>query len=192
MNLGSYDVLGYTTYSQKINIDDVDIQGIEAAGRYQISANWSLQGNYTWTDSEQQSGANAGEPLTNTAEHMANASLDWQARDNLAFSLQAELRSDRYRGWDAVLDRALYYENYEVLNLGARYDITRNITLFGRINNLLDEDFTSYATEFVDLDGDGVYTLASGRGTASEVIFTDDYNVKDAGRNFWLSLQVSF
>lgn len=192
VNLGEYDALGYTTYSQKINIDRVDIRGIEVAGRYQISENWSLNANYTWTDSEQKSGANAGQPLTNTAEHMANAGLDWDVLDSLTLSLQAEFRSDRYRDWDNTLDRALYFKSYEILNLGARYELNDNITFFGRINNLLDEDFTSYRTEFVDLDGDGTYTLATGRGADSEVIFTDDYNVKDAGRNFWLSVQLTF
>ncbi len=190
VNLGSYDQLGYTTYSQKINIDEVDIQGIEVAGRYQISDNWSLAANYTWTDSEQKSGSEAGQPLTNTAEHMANASLEWQTLDNLTLSLQAELRSDRYRGWDSVLNRTQYYENYEVWNLGLRYDLSDSITLFGRVNNLLDEDFTSYSTEFVDLNGDGVYN--TGQSAVSEVVFTDDYNVKSAGRNFWLSAQITF
>ena len=192
VNLGEYDALGYTTYRQKINIDEVDIQGIEAAGRYLINDNWALRANYTWTDSEQLSGPEAGRPLTNTAEHMANASLEWQALEALSFTLQTELRSDRYRGWDENLDRALYYKNYQVWNLGARYEFSRNITFFARINNLLDEDFTTYRTDFVDLDGDGVYTLASGRGAVSEVIFNDDYNVKDAGRNLWLSVQVTF
>ena len=192
VNLGSYDVLGYDTYSQKINIDEVEIQGIEVAGRYYINDQWSLNANYTWTDSEQKSGPQSGEPLTNTAEHMANATLDWDATSNLTFSLQAELRSDRYRGWNNTLDRAQYYENYEVLNLGIRYKISDNITLFGRVNNLMDEDFTTYQTEFIDIDNDGIYTLATGRGAVSEVIFTDDYNIKDATRNFWLSLQVTF
>ena len=192
VNLGAYDALGYETYSQNINIDEVEIQGVEAAGRYAISDNWSVRANYTWTDSEQKSGPNAGEPLTNTAEHMVNTTLDWDVSGRLTFSLQAELRSDRYRGWDNVFDRALYYQNYELMNLGIRYQMTENITLFGRINNLLDEDFTSYSTEFVDLDGDGVYTLATGRGAVSEVIFTDHYNVKDPARNFWLSVQASF
>ena len=192
VNLGSYDALGYDTYSQKINIDEVEIQGVEVAGRYLISENWSVNANYTWTDSEQKSGPQEGQPLTNTAEHMANANLEWALLSNLTLSLQAELRSDRYRSWDSVLDKPLYYKNYELLHLGLAYEITDNITFFARVNNLLDEDFTSYQTDFIDLDGDGVYTLATGRGAASEVIFTDDYNVKDAGRNFWLSVQLSF
>ncbi|UTF59264.1 TonB-dependent receptor domain-containing protein [Gilvimarinus sp. DA14] len=192
VNLGAYDALGYDTYSQKINIDKVDIQGVEIAGRYLISDNWSVNANYTWTDSEQKSGPQEGQPLTNTAEHMANASLDWAILPSVTMTLQAELRSDRYRSWDNVLDKPVYYKNYDLYHLGLNWQITDNITLYGRVNNLLDEDFTSYTTDFVDLDGDGVYTLATGRGAVSEVIFTDDYNIKDAGRNYWLSLQMSF
>ncbi|MCP8900406.1 TonB-dependent receptor domain-containing protein [Gilvimarinus xylanilyticus] len=192
VNLGEYDALGYDTYSQKINIDKVDIQGVEVAGRYLISDAWSLNANYTWTDSEQKSGPQEGQPLTNTAEHMANASLNWSILSNVTMTLQAELRSDRYRSWDSVLDKPRYYQNYDLYHLGLNWEITDNITLYGRVNNLLDEDFTSYSTEFIDLDGDGIYTLETGRGAVSEVIFTDDYNIKDAGRNYWLSLQVSF
>lgn len=192
VNLGEYDALGYDTYSQKINIDKVDIQGVEVAGRYILSDAWSLNANYTWTDSEQKSGPQEGQPLTNTAEHMANASLNWSILSNVTMTLQAELRSDRYRSWDSVLDKPRYYQNYDLYHLGLNWEITDNITLYGRVNNLLDEDFTSYTTEFVDLDGDGIYTLETGRGAVSEVIFTDDYNIKDAGRNYWLSLQMSF
>jgi len=64
---------------------------------------------------------------------------------------------------------------------------TDNIALTGRVNNLLDEDFTTYSTDFVDLNGDGLYEADS-----DEVQFTDHYNVMAAGRNYWLSLQVSF
>ncbi len=187
VNLGSYGDLGYSTYSQKINIDEVDVQGIEMAGRYLISPAWTLNANYTWTDSEQKSGSNEGEPLTNTAEHMANVTLDWQVLDSLTLSLQGELRSDRYRGWNDVLDQAQYYENYDLWNLGVRYAITSNITLTGRVNNLLDEDFTTYDTDFVDLNGDGIYEADS-----DEVQFTDHYNVMAPSRNYWLSLQVAF
>ncbi|MGJ8689767.1 MAG: TonB-dependent receptor domain-containing protein [Gammaproteobacteria bacterium] len=187
VNLGAYDSLGYSTYSQKINIDKVDINGIEVAGRYPINDSWSLNANYTWTDSEQKSGAEAGRPLTNTAEHMLNATVDWNVLDNLTLSLQSEFRSDRYRGWNTVLDEAQYYEQYELLNLGISYKVNENITLFGRVNNLLDEDFTTYSTDFVDIDGNGIYD-----GDTDEVQFTDHYNVTSASRNFWMSMQVSF
>ena len=187
VNLGAYDALGYTTYSQRINIDDVDVQGIEMAGSVVFGPDWSLTGNYTWTDSEQRSGPNAGQPLTNTAEHMANVTLSWQVMNSLTLLLQSEIRSDRYRGWNDVLDEAQYYKSYNLWDLGARYSIGERITLTGRINNLLDEDFTTYATDFVDLNSDGIYETDS-----DEVQFTDHYNIMSASRSYWLSMQWSF
>ncbi|WP_016957359.1 TonB-dependent receptor domain-containing protein [Catenovulum agarivorans] len=192
VNLGQYDQLGYETYSQKINIDEVALQGVEIAGRYQFLNNWSVYANYTWTDSEQKSGPSAGQPLTNTAEHMSNISLNWSATDNLYVYLQSELRSDRYRGYDSTLERELYYKNYSLLNLGARWTLNDNVMVSLRVNNLLDRDFTSYTTTYDDLNDDGVYEYLTGRGVVSEVNFADDYNVKDKARNFWASVSVSF
>ena len=192
VNLGDYDQLGYDTYSQKINIDEVDIQGVELAGRYAISLDWSLYANYTWTDSEQKSGSEQGLPLTNTAEHMANINLEWAATEQLNVYLQGEVRSDRYRGYDAVFERERYFEDYAILNLGARWHLNDNVTLNLRVNNLLDRDFTTYSVDYNDLNGDGVYEYLTGRGVVSEVAFTDDYNIKDKTRNFWASATVSF
>ena len=107
--------------------------------------------------------------------------------EDLNAYLQLEVRSDRYRGWNSILDKPLHYKNYHVLNLGAKYQFSENVTVNLRINNLLDEDFTSYATDYVDLDNDGIYVADN-----DEVIFTDDYNIKDKARSFWVSLNASF
>ena len=192
VNLGEYDQLGYDTYSQKINIDEVDLQGIELEGSYRLTQDWSLRANYTWTDSEQKSGPQQGQPLTNTAEHMANAWLNWQVNDSLRTYLQAEVRSDRYRGFDSVTEQQLYFKSYSLFNLGASYELTDQTQIFVRVNNLLDRDFTSYTTTYTDLNGDGEYDYVTGRGAVSEVVFTDDYNVKDKARNFWLGVTVNF
>ncbi|WP_407636170.1 TonB-dependent receptor domain-containing protein [Paraglaciecola arctica] len=192
VNLGAYDELGYSTYSQKINIDKVDIQGLEVAGRISITDDWNFSANYTWTDSEQKSGPQQGQPLTNTAEHMANITTDWTITTKLNVYLQAEIRSDRYRDWDNTLDHALYYKNYQTLNLGARYKLTDSVSVNLRVNNLLDEDFTSYSTYYADLNNDGQFEYLSGRGQISEVVFTDDYNIKDKARSFWVSLNATF
>src|SRR5690606_15107697 len=92
-NLGDFALLGYTSYAQNINIDEVRVQGVELAGRWGFAEAWSLRANYTYTDSEQLSGENAGMPLTNTAKHMANASLHWQASERLSLQLLSETRS---------------------------------------------------------------------------------------------------
>ncbi|UCZ55968.1 TonB-dependent receptor [Desulfurispirillum indicum] len=181
VNLGAYEQLGFDTYSQNINIDKVEIRGYEMAGRYQILHNLSLRANYTYTDSEQKSGANKGRPLNNTAEHMMNATLDWGVTQRLNLFLTMQAESDRYRGWDSDADKARYYKSYEVLHLGTSFKLSDAVTINARINNLLDEDFTSYQTSFTD-NNDGTYNAT----------FTDDYNNKDKARNFWVGVNVVF
>ncbi|AKC87636.1 TonB-dependent receptor domain-containing protein [Pseudoxanthomonas suwonensis] len=181
-NLGAFhDVLGVGSFSQPVNIDEVEINGVEVAGRYQIAEPFSIRANYTYTDSEQLTGPQAGRPLTNTAKHMANATLEWQPVDRFSTQLVLEARSDRYRGVDANGNH-LYFKDYEVLHLGAQYRFSDNIAVSARINNLLDQDFTSFRTTWSQ-------NAATGAWTPTHV---DDFNNKDKARNYWLSLNVSF
>ena len=69
-----------------------------------------------------------------------------------------------------------------MLHLGAQYRFRPNITISARINNLLDQDFTSFQSNFVLNPVTGVYTLQA----------IDDFNNKDKARNYWLSLNVNF
>lgn len=151
-----------------------------------------MTANYTWTDSEQKSGPEEGQPLTNTAEHMANITLNWDVTEDFSLYAQSQIRSDRYRGWDSNLDKPLYYKNYQLLTLGARYRINDYVSVNARINNLLDEDFTSYTTEYNDLNNDGTFDYVTGRGAVSEVVFLDDYNIKDRARNLWVGVNATF
>ena len=180
-NLGDYGLLNYTSYAQNINIDEAEVKGVEVAGRYQIRSKLALRANYTWTDSEQTSGANAGQPLTNTAKHMANATLDWAVTPEFSTQLSWEARSDRFRGSVDANGRLLYYKAYDVLHLGAQYRFSRWLSVNARVNNLLDEDFTSFETSFAR-NSDGSHTAS----------FVDDYNNKDKARNYWLSVNVAF
>ena len=179
-NLGAYADLGYTTYAQNINIDEAKIRGAEVAGRYRIVGPLSVRANYTYIDSEQTSGPEAGQPLTNTAKHMANATLDWAITEALSTQLTWEMRSKRYRGVDSN-DNHLYFKDYEVLHLGAQYRFNRHVSFNARVNNLLDEDFTSFQTSFTQ-NPDGTWTPT----------YVDDYNNKDKARNYWLSVNLAF
>ncbi|MFC3607827.1 TonB-dependent receptor domain-containing protein [Stutzerimonas tarimensis] len=182
--VGEYEDLGYTTSSRKTNIDEVVIQGVELAGRWQIASAWSLRGNYTYTDSEQKSGANKGQPLNQTAKHMLNTTLDWQVLPSLNLYLGMEARSKRYRG--QINDKHAYYKDYEVFHLGASYRVNDHFTVTGRIDNLLNQDFTSYQTDFV--------SCTSGNACLNgwQPSYLDDYNNKDKARSFWLSLNAAF
>ena len=77
------------------------------------------------------------------------------------------------------------YQDYTVLHLGAQYRFNEHVSVSGRINNLLDEDFTTFQTVFDDLNNDGIYTT-------NEVSYLDDYNNKDKARSVWVGINVTF
>lgn len=181
-NLGDYwEVLGLgRTISIPFNIDRARIKGAEVAGRYEFFTGLSIRANYTYTDSKQLTGTSAGQPLTQSARHMANATLDWQPLDGVSAQLSAEHRSRRYRGI-ATNGNHLYYKSYTVLNFGAQYRINDHLTISGRVNNLLDQDFRAYDVDFGD-PVNGAYTPT----------YIDHYNNKDKARSYWVSVSARF
>jgi outer membrane receptor for ferrienterochelin and colicins len=183
---GEYADLGYALSSTTVNIDKVTITGAEVAGRWQFLETLALRGNYTFTDSEQKSGANKGQPLNNSARHMTNLTLDWEATSDLKLSLVGEIRTKRYRSWDVINQQALYYKAYEVLHLGASYKASPTVTFNARINNLLDQDFTTYDLQFASC------TSGTSCFDGIQANYVDDYNNKDKARNLWLSVNVKF
>lgn len=190
---GDYGDLGYANSSKKVNIDEVTLQGVEVAGRLQILDTVGLRANYTYTDSEQKSGDDEGKPFGNIAKHMANATLDWQATDRFGLLLTLESRDKRYRSWDTVKDQAKYYKGYEVLHLGFNYKLSENVTLNGRVNNVLDLDFTEYDTTFESCTtGNDCIKPTPTSATGYVPTYEDAYNNKDKRRNYWLSLNVTF
>ncbi|KPL69285.1 TonB-dependent receptor [Erythrobacter sp. SG61-1L] len=181
-NLGDYwSVLGLgSSISIPFNIDEARIKGAEVMGRYEFFDGLSLRTNYTYTDSKQLTGPSAGQPLTQSAKHMANATLDWRVTDALSAQLSVEHRSRRYRGVDGSGNH-LYYKSYKVLNLGGQYRISDFLTISGRVNNLLNQDFRAYDVDFGD-PVNGAYTPT----------YIDHYNNKDKARSYWVSVNARF
>ncbi|WP_329847151.1 TonB-dependent receptor domain-containing protein [Stenotrophomonas hibiscicola] len=174
--------LGYSTFTQSVNIDKAETRGAELAAHVDLLDTLQLRGNYTWTRSEQTSGAQKGLPISGTtpAKHMANASLNWQVNEALSLSLIGEGRYDRYR--DTLLDangasHTRYYEDYTIFHLGGSWKATPWLTVNARVNNLLDKDFVSQSCLLI---------------SQSEFNCVDDYATKDQRRSYWISLNAKF
>ena len=162
------------TFGQRVNIDEAVTQGVEATARWAITPDWSLSGNYTFTDSEQKSGAAEGLPLTDTPEHMVNARLRWQATDRLSLNLRGEYRSDRFRGLGEARDAWGDYEAYALAHLGGTYEVNDRVTVNATIYNLFDTDFVSL--------------LPYG----TPVAWTPEYANNQEPRRLWLSVAATF
>lgn len=168
------------TFSQAINVDEAVTQGVEVAGRYQFAPAWSLNANYTYTETEQKSGDNEGWPLNDTPEHQLNAALNWQTSDRLSTWLRGEYRSERFRRTSSSINYAYDafgdYRAYSLFHLGGTYQLNQNLDLSAAIYNLLDKDFVSY--ELYDNAGTPTYA--------------NQYNNNQERRRLWLAATYSF
>lgn len=197
------------SYAQQINIDEAVTQGLELAASWTFAPAWTLSANYTYTDSEQKSGDNKGEPLTNTPEHLANAKLNWQTTDRLNLWLKSEYRGERARftsKYENLADNGRYSTNqsiydtlgkntkaYTLFHLGGSYRASENLTLNAAIYNLLDKDFVdgkAYST--YSYAGNGALTTGTAYGTDFSHSTAGTTGVMEEGRRLWLSANFTF
>ncbi|WP_146053944.1 TonB-dependent receptor domain-containing protein, partial [Pseudomonas syringae] len=128
----------------RVNVDKAVIKGIELNGRWDITPDVALKGNYTYTDSEQKSSANAGAPLALTPERKANLRAEWNV-------------NDRTQLWTATNYYGKEYGNtvndepspaYTTADLGGSYELTKNVSFNAALYNLTDKrlDDATYGT----------------------------------------------
>lgn len=163
-------------FGQSINIDEAVTRGGEVAARFEFTDRFSLGLNYTYTVSEQKTGAEQGLPLTNTPRHMLNGNLRWRPADAITTWIRGELRSDRYRGAGAAQNALGDYKGYALFHLGGSLEVSEDFRLSASIYNLLDTDFVRYLP------------YASGAAT----VYAAEYANNQEGRRLWLSATVDF
>ncbi|SEM06862.1 TonB-dependent receptor domain-containing protein [Halomonas daqiaonensis] len=167
------------SYAQQINIDEAETQSIELTTRVQLSPTVNLSANYTYTDSEQKSGEQKGEPLTDTPEHAVNTTLRWQATDKLSTWLTGEYRSERYRARERVRGAPSFddlgdFKAYALFHLGGSYAVSDSVEVSATLYNLFDKDFVDYRA----YDDGGSYGNV--------------YANSEEGRRLWLSARYEF
>ncbi|MBA0181682.1 TonB-dependent receptor [Pectobacterium carotovorum] len=178
------------------NIGKARTQGVELATSFPVVVpDITLALNYTYTHSEQIGGNNPGAALTTTAKHMANARLNWKIDEQWNSWLAAEYRAKtprfttNYTNLNAAQklvydDRGADLKSWTVVNLGTSYKLTKDVTLNGTVNNLLDKDFSQVQAY---TSGRNTYYACDYFGSSS---FTSGYVMP--GRNYWLSVNVNF
>lgn len=126
---------GYTTMT---NVDSAELQGVEWTLDWKIDRDLTWRHSYTYAESEQTSGANAGKPLNDIPEHMFNVSLDWRATAQWNLWTQLNYRgktSGRTTNASGSSTNDVRYPAYTFLDLGAVYDISKDVKLrFGVYN----------------------------------------------------------
>ncbi|PZQ20977.1 MAG: TonB-dependent receptor [Sphingopyxis macrogoltabida] len=133
---------GYTTYT---NVDTAKLQGVEWTVDWKIIETLRYRHSYTFAESEQTSGTFKGSPLNDIPEHMFNASLDWDATENLRLWGQLNYRgrtSGRAIAASGSQTNGVTYPPYTFYNLGLGYEATDAIRLNLGVYNLTNKQVT--------------------------------------------------
>ena len=132
--------------------------GVEVVA--ETNANWDLNddlrlsANYTWTETKIQDSKLGNPKLTDTPEHIFNASLKWQAADDIQLWLRGEYRSERARYTKTyanltaaereIFDNFGDYKAYSLLHVGSNFAVNENVDIGIAFYNIFDTDFMSY------------------------------------------------
>lgn len=153
---------GYKFISTRTNVDRAVMRGVEATMTWALADDLRLATNYTYTYSKQKSGAFAGQPLNKMPKHMINATLDWDANEQLGLWTRVNFRS-RTSDYLGRASMSTGTPSYTLLDAGLNYRINKQTSVGVGIYNLLDKQ-----------------------------IGYDDYDMVLDGRRYWAQLTVGF
>lgn len=169
-----------TEFSQNVNIDEAETEGLELSLRKSLMKPVSVSIGYTYTDSEQKSGEARGEPLTNVPDHRITGNVDWGVSPKLTLWLRGEYSSSRYRGTGRSNEDAQAqlgdYDAFSLFNIGGSYQLTEHLRISATVYNLFDTDFIDYRPYV----------------SSNALAYANDYAIAEEPRRLWLSVQASF
>ena len=167
-------------FSKRYNVDNAKLYGLELTARYQIFDDLGLRASYTYTDSKYDNKDGIKVPFSQSPKHMLNLRADWQAHEAWNVWAEAEYRAKQFNdlNWN---NEKVYYRSYAIMNLGAKYTMTDNLSFSAGIYNVFDKKFMDY-----DLSQVG------SKPPSATSDYSNKYRRNEEGRRFWLSMKYTF
>src|SRR5699024_5407729 len=137
------DDKGSATFSKQFNVDDAKLYGLEVGSKYQVNEAIGLSANYTYTHSSYKNKNGQKIPFSKTPQHMVNLKADWQISGQWNVWAEGEYRAKEYNDLNWNKEK-VYYRNYALVNLGASYKPSREMTINFGVDNLFDKNFLDY------------------------------------------------
>lgn len=117
-----------------VNVDAADVQGIELSAIYFINDSWTINVDYTWLDVDNKGEDPALRFDLCKPEHLVQFRLNYLPTLSSRISFWGQYQSERE-------DFSETMDSFVLLNLSASLEVSDSVELFGRIENLLDEDY---------------------------------------------------
>jgi outer membrane receptor for ferrienterochelin and colicins len=128
------------------NVDKAELEGVEATLNYSPIDMFSLSATYTYTDTEQKSGANKGQPLNNISKNMASVGVDVKPTSRLSLWGQYTFKGAYKQSSTITAANAAKNKAYTIVDLGAVYQLKDNLKAIAGIYNVANTemDFQSH------------------------------------------------
>ena len=128
-NMVDFDMNTYT-YT---NIDNAEMKGVEVIWAYEPVDTLSFNANYTYTSTEDN---DTGLELARRPKKQANFNINWGFNETGNVNVSVAYIGSR---WNDTAN-TMKMESFTTVNLSSYYDISKNIKLFGRIENLFNKE----------------------------------------------------
>ena len=116
------------------NVGNALTHGWEVGFQYAVLKNLELRGQYSWILTRN---LDTGGRLARRPVDLASAGLSYQLIDPLRFNLEYRLVGGRVN--DTANTQKM--PSFDVVNVSATYDVTKQWQIFGRVDNLFDKDY---------------------------------------------------
>ncbi|HKP92549.1 MAG TPA: TonB-dependent receptor [Chthoniobacterales bacterium] len=126
------------TFTTLINVGQATTEGVEAFAAANITDRFSLRADYTYTDARDDT---TGLELLRRPRHKASLSGTWRPIDRLSISATLLYVGSQVDGNRSFSIQRLDTPDYYLVNLAAEYDCGHDVTVFARIDNLLDKRY---------------------------------------------------
>ena len=125
-----FDLASFSGYLQ--DIGSSTSKGIELSAEFSLAESWRVRGNYTYNKTERPDGSQR----LLRPENLFNAGVFYSSRDG-RFNFNGYYRAQA----DSIDNGNIALEDFAVVDLTASYQLNQYLRVYGRIENLLDEDY---------------------------------------------------
>ncbi|MCI0431534.1 MAG: TonB-dependent receptor, partial [Rhodospirillales bacterium] len=122
---------------QPENVDEAKTWGLESFIAIQPLEGVAIRLDHTWLKTEDE---NTGEDLVRRPRHKLNLDVAFTPVDAVTLTLGV-LYVGKRDDFDAVTFERIEEDGYTVFTVAASWQVLENLRLFGRVENLLDEDY---------------------------------------------------
>jgi vitamin B12 transporter len=126
------------SFTSLINVGQATTEGVEAFASAAITPRFNVRADYTYTDARDDT---TGLELLRRPRHKASLAATWLPIDRLSISATLLYVGSQVDGNRSFSIQRLDAPDYYLVNLAADYDCGHGVTVFARIDNLLDRRY---------------------------------------------------